>query len=50
MWSQALDLMILLGPFQLGIFCDSVIQMFSEVEKTRETLLGNHESEVPIVT
>jgi len=25
LWSRGLDLMILVGPFQLGVFCDSVI-------------------------
>ena len=25
LWSQELDLMILVGPFQLGILCDSMI-------------------------
>ena len=27
-WSQELDLMILVGPFQLRIFCDSMIPEF----------------------
>jgi len=42
-WSQKLDVMVLMGPFQLRKFCESILALASEGEQHSQLLLANHQ-------